>query len=638
MKRHAIALCIHPFKDCLVSKTAFREMLAQFTTTLVKLCADYPTMRINVVLPACYLEYIAPLHLSELREIHKRSGIEWLTPGYTDPFVSLSPLWLSKENISAGIETFQEFLGVAPGGYVPAFSNWEPVSVDMLHEAGLQYVLLSNTLLPQQCRSRCGYWATEYGGSSILIFPAHVLDPSTAPPDAESWLETVFAEDEKNGGAVKLVCIDYCISLGANTHAEPFQWLENLFRLFDKLLLKFQPLRFQDFLVSNPPCGLLYIPPSLTFGSPDESVIPFWRNWLFTFDQVGIMQRKMLDICEMVGARKEEKVRSRCIRQLFHIQDMSRFLPGTDSGFPHLDDRMWSYHQMIALEKDLFELEGVRGGQIRIIDFLKNGNKSVIMGNKGLKVYIDHKYGGQIFELDYRHRALNLCAGYTPDRYVHPGIHVPGKSKSAFIDHFFDETVDSEAFQRNEFEQWGDFVAGQFEYAVKKSDGGVKTVLTRQGAVVQDGKPCPLSCEKVFALDSDAAALSFVYQFTNSSLSKYRFVFGTELTVSLPGVSRKKARLRCNGTTIDRLESEQRSFEAVSLLECEDKVGGFAIEISLQKPMRVWCFPLVAQNQYQGTTLVFSSPVGLDENSQWSWMGKVLCKKLRSRESERDEI
>jgi len=648
MKRHAIAFLIHPFKNSLVPRADFREAVNIFAQTVLDIGTAHQNLRFNIVMPGYFLEAIDPMLLLALREMHKKGSIEWLTTGYTEPFLSFSPQWLVRENLKSGINAFVEYSGSRPSGFVPAFSNWEPSYIDTLREATIQYAVLSRALLAPQYRTRLGYWVTEFAGSSTVLFPVHSAVSPAFAGAMEPWIEQQFALDTNSYPPVKLLCIDFLCPIIARDTPEGLPQggaaagLKEAVRMLDKLLLSYQPIRFTEFLSSNPPLGLQYIPQSIVFKRDDTDTEPNFLNSLHSYDQVGIIQRKMMDVADNISSRKESRHHEPFKKTLFFVQDVNRYIPAKSNGFTLLKDRMWCYERLIDIEHELRERDDTSGGQIRIADFLRNGGKSIIMTNKNLAVYVDHKNGGHVFELDVRRRRCNVCAGYNPSRHALPMVIEPGLSHTAFIDHCIPNDTTAEEFRARRFTELGDFVGGGFEYKIKKTDSGIKVALNRQGSVVQGEKTCPLSMEKVLGLEKENPTLSFVYQLSNHSLTSYSFRLAVEITFSLPGIADNTAFLLVKKEKLAGLGGQPVSLPQVSEWHLADPACGVRIMCTLQKPLDLWCFPAVALSEdgvpREGVTIVLSAPVSLDGSGVWGCMGKLQFKRQALNEKRTDEI
>jgi hypothetical protein len=632
MKRHAFALIIHPYKNALLGEDALRPALNRFVEKLVELTTGHQMLRFNLVVPGYLLELIDPILLAKLREIQKADRCEWLTTGYTEPFVSFSPQWLSMENIKRGKETYNDLVGYTPVGYFPPFSNWEPSFIDRLSDCAMQYAVVSRTLFSRKEKNCCGYWITEHSGSTIPIFPCHTFHMINAPTDVSDWLEHTFKSDPIKDSTTRLVTIEYLVLLSATQTQDPFQWLNDLAKVIDSLIVKYQVVRLSEFTTLANPLGMHYIPSSLVYSRGGEDLPADFLNQLHTFDQLSLLQRKMLDAAEAIQAGIGQKKFAPLLRQLFFVQDINRYLPAAASGFAHAHDREWTYAKLIDIENQLLETERSVGSQLRIADFLRNGTKSIILANKALKVYIDHKNGGQIFEFDIRERRVNLCAGYNSRSFPSPRILCAGISRTSFIDLFLDQACTHREFTENNGKQIGDFITGQFQYKVKKDGKGVKAILSRQGSITCGEKTYPLFMEKVFGLGEEGSALSFVYQLSNPSLTSYGFTFAVSLTLSLPGLFKGQTYLMANRVSYKNLQSDSIILEDLTQWALFDSAAGIALHFHVQKPLHVWCFPTlreVGEGSSGTLTLMFSAPVNLQENAVWSLIGKMTFKKIR---------
>ncbi len=298
---------------------------------------------------------------------------------------------------------------------------------------GVLYCVVSKALLPPQYRSYCGYWITEHMGSSIAFFPAHVVRHSEAE-GALNNLDRFFIEDRQSASAVKLLSIEFLYPLSGSGDAASMA-LQTATRTLDKMLLTYQSVRCAEFFSSNFNLGLHYLPSSIVLERDGTEARPYFLNEFHTYDQAGIIQRKMMDIAENIAARKEIKPYEPMKKTLFFVQNVNRYIPSLSSGFMLFNDRKWCYEKMLEIEQALDEKDDIKGGQIRINDFLRNGNKTIIMSNKNIALFIDYKNGAQVFEMDFKSRHSNVCSALSPAGHVLPMIIEPPQSKTAFIDH-----------------------------------------------------------------------------------------------------------------------------------------------------------------------------------------------------------
>ncbi|NLG18437.1 MAG: DUF1926 domain-containing protein [Fibrobacter sp.] len=641
MKRDNIAILLHPYKNRLIPRSALKDSVERFVTKLLSLSTDHPHLRFNLVMPGYILETVNTLLLSSLRELHKKGVLEWILTGYTEPFLSLSPADLTKDNIVHGMRIFSELTGETPAGFLPPFSNWEPSFIDLLRKCNLGYAVLSRDQLPSQTRTSCGYWMAEYAGNSLPLIASDTIYHPSAPADFKGWVDQIFAQDKLENQQSKFLTLQYMVPLYSENETDPFRWLSFAASEIDKHLLAYQPVRFSDHIRSTQPLGLQYIPSSIRL-EPKEQLDLHFFNYLYSFDQIGILQRKLLEVSEQLHSIEDTRLTAPLLRQLFFVQDINRLLPGKENGFENLNDRLWSYSRLIDIENALHQYNDVKGGQIRVTDFLRNGSKSIILSNRALKAYIDHVNGGSIFEFDFRERSLNLCAAYNPSPHQPPNITAAGNSRTWFLDRMLSEEIKFSDLLNGNYKDLGNFMAGQFEYKVRKTNEGVKVNMVRHGSIIRGEKACPLNLEKVFGLEQDGAVLSFVYQLSNPSLMTYSFKFSTQLTFSLQGLPGGEVRMQHGTETIEKLGWELTGLQSLTRWNIVDRISGVKLYFQTQKPLDVCFFPQ-SQSECsgispQGLTAVLSCNVNLEPSSQWKLIGKITFRKLRKKGEDPDAV
>jgi hypothetical protein len=510
----------------------------------------------------------------------------------------------------------------------------------MLKNNGISSVVVSKELFPRNCQNYCGYWITEFNSKTMALVPTHNLHYYNAPANILNWVERQI-DNHQNGTQLKILTLEYLVPLVPDIperNADPFQWLKAFAASLDTLLIHFQLSLMHEITSLVHPLGLQYLPSSLLFKPAEVESYNFFSNYLFTFDTVGIMQRKMLAIAEDIKSFAHTKEGMGLTKQLFFIQDINRFLPGRSSGVQDINDRNWTFGRMIEIEHELIKRQPVKGGQIRIADVLRNGMKTIVLSNNAITVYIDYKQGGQILEMDYLTRHVNLCAAAHPENHMPPRITSIGKSRTSFIDHFLPDDCQMPDFINIMTKELGDFVSGEFEYKVKKVVSGAKAILTRQGSLINNGKIFPVTMEKVLGLETDSPELSFAYQLSNHSLTPYSFKFAIECNFSFPGALSQHAEISCNGRTANNFIWERTTFDQTTSWVISDSALGTAIEIVTQKPVALWCYPISQSIPYQGTTVVLSIPVTLEGNAVWSLVGRITLKKIRVRGAVTDVI
>jgi len=646
MKRDQLILLLQPYKNGLMPKKELAASVNRFGKLLLELCDKYPRLRFNAGLPGYILECMDPLTVSSLRDMTRRGSVEWLCTGYTEPFSSFSPLWLTGENIALGVKTFSELTGEPSAGYLPPFSNWEPSHIDMLGGAGLKYAVISGALAAKSEAGASGYWITEHTGSSMAVFPAKAYHKYNAPKSLMEWINDI-CPDNPPDSAPKMLILKYLYSLETENNAQNPQddtqnlWLEEIAADIDKHILEFQPLRFKDALDNISPLGLHYFPPSLVTAH-NEPAPPYFLNHLHCYDQIGVMQRKLMDVCDTVRELKESKAAAALKRQLFFAQDINRFLPSERAGFCCLSDRLWTYGKLINIEQELSKLRDAQNGVIRLTDFLRNGYKSIIMSNRALKLYLDHKNGAQAYELDFCEQSFNVCAAYSPRVRSHPNVVIPRESRLAFSDRIFAAPPVVGEYIKGNVKDCSNFSDSPFEYTFKNSPAGVRVLMNCNGGFISDGRTCPLTMDKVFGFEKDSPVLLYSYKLGNTSLTSYDFTFGIEIPLALPGCSGGNVRIIGGRKKFKFNGAEPVIIDDVNEWIVEDNYAGVRIEFVVQKTAGVWMFspdaPQAGGNNSNGATMLILCPIVIEPSSAISFTGKITFKKIRARGANDDSL
>lgn len=625
MNRDSIALIIRPYKNSLMPPQQLKGHLDRFAERVASIAATYPNLRFNTAMPGYMLQHMDPIKLASLNEIKKNRCLEWLFTGYTEPFIGFSPIWLSEENLAQGRKTFEELTGEAPRGFIPAFSNWEPSIIDSLRKNNIGYTVLSNALISKNYRNQRGYWITEHMGSSMTIIPSISLHPSNAPANILRWLNRKVEDNKKEN---RLITIDFLTPLDSGND-DPFEWIELFAKKLDTILLNYRLILLAEMVSDISPRGVQYIPPGMVLKRGDDTVVTEYANYLHTFDSLGLMQRKMLNIAERVSDVSEPKEKNRFLGKLFTIQDINRYIPSDQRGFSDITDRTFTFENLIELENQLDKNDSVKGGKIAITDVLRTGIKSIVLSNENLKVFINHKHGGQIFELDYLPRSVNVFSAHEPEPNSIPSLyHPPGRSE-AFREHFLDLDCDRAEFMSRTAEEHADFSTGVFEYDVKKDKNSVKALLSGRGVVSYEETKIPVSMEKEFYLNGQKPILNYSYKLYNNSLTKCEFRFAVEVVVALPGVIQNKVSLKAGSESFRRLNWDRGTIESIDNVSITDSLKGFGVKFKTAEKCDLWFYPAVSDSAYQGTALVLTFPVELNPSESWEFAGELDFRKVR---------
>ena len=626
MKRYALALLLHPYKNGIMQHSVIRASMTVFIEMLCSLLQRFPQIRFNIVIPAYILECADPLLTVKLRDLCKRSLVEIVCTGYTEPFLSLSPAQLTIKNIQHGMHVIEELTGQVPRGFLPPFSNWEPSFIEHLRSAGFRYVLLSNELFSPETHAVPGYWVAEHTGSSIGLIGTNVLSNASIQNGFFDSVRSFFTY-ESTSVPDPFAVLHYLMPLQTEKIDEACGNVLYMVEEIDKHLLQYQPVCLGELLSTVNPVGMQYVPTSLQLERRGAVDLHF-MNYLFSFDQIGFMQRKLLDIYERLTPYLSEKSAVPLLKELFLAQDINRLHPGRESGFERAADRAVTYRRLIAIDTQLRHLSKNSGVRTRITDFLHNGGKAIILSNKNLKAVIDPQIGGQITGLDFRPRHVNLCAMYNPTRRTHPDIIVSGTSRTLFLDRIVNDSPADQLDSTHLYNDSSNLGKRTMDYKIRKNGGGITVSMMHAGSFMCDDKPQPLAVEKVLGLEEEQSDISFVYQFSNPSLLQYSFIFTTELNLFLPGITADQVFLHAGKSNYTSPGRQLLRLPDLTSWYIDDPVSGIRITLQTQKPLTLWTVPPPDDSHADGVTLMLSTPVAMEPSSRFKIIGKLSFKPL----------
>ncbi len=637
MKRNNIALVLQPFKNSVVDELKLKTLCNAFASDMLSALSRFTNLRWNIVLPGYMLDYISQKNLLSLRSLIQQETAEMLTTGYTEPFLSLSPQWLLLHNIQRSIDLFHDKLGIKPRGYLPPFSNWEPSCIATLNEAGMSYAVLSNVVFPLENRYTNGYWTTEHLGDSTTIIPSHTVKLSGHPITFHASLEAAILHARRN----QVPCIKLLIDITKTSKTALADRIATAAHFFENNLLNLHPLTFEELLTLNSAAGIQYLPQSLVIRRDAPERISYFKNHLFSYEQIGILHRKLMEIARSASKIANKKQQKRILDLLYWAQDINCFLPGDSSGFISPVHRLWSYEKMIRTEMLHYSIDNVSGGQIKIFDFFKNGMKTLTMSNKKLKLYIHYQSGGSIFGLDYRPMHLNLNATYSSNSSSRPDIIVPGKSKSCFVDRLLLPSVTRADYINRRFAEQSDAYCGKYDYDVTRNSRSMKSLLKYNGSFCQQKKRFPITIEKAFTLQEKNPLFSFSYQLYNLSLSPLHFRLAIELNFMFPGVLRNEA-FAFSDKKKYTLSNCAFTYSNTSKWRIEDRMTGLRLIFATVKPLDIWIYDFRREDpslqQYQGTAIILTTCIHAKENIDWSLTGNITFKQDQQKVTSFDEI
>jgi hypothetical protein len=405
-----------------------------------------PELRLTVHCTGSLLEWLRE-HAGEtfdlLGEVVASGRVELLTGGFYEPILAVLRASDQQGQIHRLTEFVTRHFGVHPRGMWLAERVWEPQLARVLHEAGVEYVLVDDrhfALAGLEPDALGGYYLTEDQGASLAVFPINERLRHLIPfADVDKSLEylgerrgrlpavTVVDDGEKFGGWP-----------GTFRHVYEEGWLDRFFdRLLDTPWLRLAT--FANVMDALPATGRVYLP-TASYQEMGEWALPedagralaavkrdlgsleggarmigllrggFWRNFLVKYPEVAELYWKMLRVSAAIerglAARPGDPGLLAARESLWRGQANDAYWHGVFGGcyLPHLRR---------AVKSALLDAEARLGGDERIAisdgDVNGDGRQEVLVRTPALSVTLNPALGGTVTEIGALGRRHDLA-------------------------------------------------------------------------------------------------------------------------------------------------------------------------------------------------------------------------------------
>ncbi|MEM6328632.1 MAG: alpha-amylase/4-alpha-glucanotransferase domain-containing protein [Planctomycetota bacterium] len=405
-----------------------------------------------------------------------------------------------------------------------------------------------------------------------------------------------------------------------------------------------------------------------------EAIQPFvrggyWRNFKARYPETNEMYARMQMVSRRLdGLRRSQQNHSELLdhatTELYRGQCNCSYWHGAFGGvyLPHLRNAV--YNHLIAADNLMDQYQG-RGGQwaeADAADYTLDGRKEVRLASDRLVALVSPADGGTLYELDVRSICHNLLAtlGRREEAYhrkvragqqqgadaaasIHDRVVFKQEGldqmlrydtypRKALVDHFYDLDASLDLVERGEQREQGDFVAQPFEAKLRRSDGRVQTLLTRDGHV--DGVPVRLTKGVTLAAGSDTLDITYLLEGLPTDRPLH---FAVELNLAgLPaGADDRYFHTGAVGDNGDNGEAggdrlghlgERLDLIDVTRLGLRDEWLGIDVGLSVDRPTSIWTFPIgtVSQSEagfelvHQQTVVVPHWILQADAEGRWS--------------------
>ncbi|ASJ15252.1 alpha-amylase/4-alpha-glucanotransferase domain-containing protein [Thermococcus radiotolerans] len=587
----------------------------------MEILEEYPNMKVAVHISGPLLEWLdenRPEYIDLLRSLVRKGQLEIVVAGFYEPVLAAIPKEDRIEQIKL-LKDFAKKLGYDSKGVWLTERVWQPELVKSLRQAGIEYVIVDDYHFMSAGLSKEElFWPyyTEDGGEVIAVFPIdeklRYLIPFRPVEKTIEYLHSLEDGDESKVAVFHDDGEKFGVWPGTYEWVYEKGWLREF---FDRISSDegIDLTLYSEYLSRFKPRGIVYLPIASYFEMSEWSLpaaqaklfVEFveklkeqgqferyrvfvrggiWKNFFLKYPESNYMHKRMLMVSKLVRENPEAR------RFLFRAQCNDAYWHGVFGGvyLPHLRRAVWE--NLIKANSHV-----KIGTFVRDIDF--DGRDEVFLENESFYAVFKPAYGGALFELSSKKRALNyndvlarrwehyheVPEAATPEEGGDEGvasIHELGKRipdeikremayddhlRAILQDHFLHPETTLDGYRLARYLEMGDFVKGAYDYGT--FDGGI--TLWRNGSV--SGGPARV--EKSFRLGEDGFAVDYTVK------SDVKALFGVELNLAVHSVM-----------------EEPGEFEAESF-EVNDPYGIGRVGIELDRKAKVWKYPIKTLSQ-----------------------------------------
>ena len=408
----------------------FEEAFKSAYDPFLRVLERHPQVRLSLHYSGSLLDWLMahqPKFLDRVRVLVRRGQVELLASGYYEPILPLLPEADRQGQLKQMRAALRKRFGVTPSGLWLTERVWEPELPKTLASAGIRYTMVdtnqfatAKAWLPSSLqRQDEGFWdllgcyTTEYGGSSMCVFPAskrlRYWMPFQPVERTINFLKQLRPEEPT---AITFADDGEKFGMWPNTFRWVYEeaWLDRFFTALEGAQDWLQTSTFQDYLDTIGPQGHVYLP----CGSYEEMLEwsgGHFRNFFTKYPEANAMYQKMLRVSQQLQdverSTRNAPQLSHARQELYAGQCNCAYWHGVFGGLYLTHLRRAVYQHLITAEADAAKLHGPRVS-VSSCDTDGDGRLEVMLRTPTVSMVVDPDEGGAITEWNLLGPRVNL--------------------------------------------------------------------------------------------------------------------------------------------------------------------------------------------------------------------------------------
>jgi len=400
---------------------------------LLEMFKKYSDLKFTVHVSGPLLLYMMEHHpdwLSELAKLGDYGTVEFMAGSLGEAILPLLPYDDRLAQIREYLRIFERVFSYKPRGLWLPERVWEPHLPEPLAKAGIEYVLVDDSLIYRAGRGEPDNyyaWQVEDGGYAVKLLFIDTGLRYILPWKSSSEVVDYMAGKASGEG-------DRVIVWGSD--AEKFgewvdpnwarSWLEDFLSTMRRVRDRISMIHPSEYFREHGVRGLLYLPP----GSYDKMLEwsgGFFRNFLVKYRESNNMHKKMLWVKRKLASMPvydEEAWKHYLLGQC-----NDPYWHGLFGGIYLAHLRQAVYENYLVAERVAEKATGYYAYSdtiVKYVDFDYDGKLEVLVEKPSMNLYIKPDDGGTVFEFDIKEKGFEHNVQDTMTRYMEPYLENTG--------------------------------------------------------------------------------------------------------------------------------------------------------------------------------------------------------------------
>jgi 4-alpha-glucanotransferase len=652
-------------------ETVYQKTYKPFLTVLY----DFPKVRSCLHFSGQLYDWFEDEHpeiLMLISEMVKRKQLEIIGGGYYEPIFPLIPAKDRVGQIELLTTYIRKRFGKRPRGCWIPERVWEPSLASVFSSSGMEYIFLDDRhFLSAGLRGEKIYHPciTEDQGKMVKVLPLtsrlNRMIPFSRPEEVYGKIGEIAASGNHEVASIMIDADMLGYVPGTEDTCAPGGWLSRFLRLMDENRNIAVPVLPGDFIKSLDSVDKVYFPCTsyeemMQWPLPPEQQMDlesiksradsetgsiyvnggYFRQFLTRYPESNFLYARMMHTHVLINQVQRDRSRKKSAREeSWRGQSNAAYWHGRYNGVYDHHLRKAAYRSFINAEKTTRE-RGIFTTAINSVDIDFDGSEEFIYQGQNINAYV-HRNGGMLFELDYLVSAWNYLDTMARHRERYHDAEDEAKGfdtypRRAFMDHILSEDVTMEQFRTMKYREEADFLTSRYDL-VEMDREHKKLTLMNKKCLREDEKDSLLTIRKEYNFSKNSVEVSYTLE--NSSKTAMKFVFGSEINISLYGNLNNQAAMMLGdkgpaGESSLISGIERGGVKEITIL---DTCNQALISCSTDNRWSLWSFPVETvaaglkgkRSMYQSTVIMLKRKVSLEAGEAWNGLISLKIEKSR---------